>query len=263
MRNSETRLRGRALITGGTSGIGRAFAFALAARGVDLVLVARSSERLESTREAISERYAVRCDVLSADLSSGEGYEAVARRLASDEAPVNIFVNNAGQGLYHELATNDTAPLEAGIELMGTVVVKLGGVASAAMVRRGNGVIINTASVSGLVPMGLYSGIKALVRTWSLSLGIEVAPAGVQVMTFMPGWVRTEFHKRAGVERSNLPGFLWLDADRVVRDCLADVEKGKRYSIPSKRFKVIAALAEHAPKRVVWAVTEKINKGRR
>ena len=255
-------LKGRALITGGTSGIGRAFADALAARGLDLVLVARSSERLESTRNAIESQYGVACEVLAADLSEADSVAAVSERLDSDSSPIEVFVNNAGQGFYGTLASRDFEPMSAAIDLMATTVVKLGGAAAQTMQRRGHGVIVNTCSISALVPMGLYSGIKALVKTWSLSLAIEVAGAGVQVVAFMPGWVHTEFHKRAGVERSNLPGFMWLEADRVVHDCLADVDRGKVYSVPSKRFKVIAALAEHAPKKAVWAVTAKINKGR-
>ncbi len=262
MRKTKIQLRGCALITGGTSGIGREFAYALAAQGIDLVLVARSSERLKATAEELTHRYGIDCEIRQADLCTSEGYELVAQRLKENEKPITIFVNNAGQGLYHNLATTQTAPLEAGITLMGTVVVTLGAVAADAMVRRGEGVIINTASVSGLVPMGLYSGIKAMVRQWSLSLGIEVASRGVHVMTFMPGWVRTEFHSRAGVSRSNLPSFVWLSASDVVAQCLRAVEAGKRYCVPSRRFKVIAFLAEHAPKKLVWAAAEKINKGR-
>ena len=130
------------------------------------------------------------------------------------------------------------------------------------MKRRGHGVIINTSSVSGLVAMGLYSGIKSLIRTWSRSFAIEMASTGVQVVTFMPGWVRTELHSRSGISTSNLPDFLWLSADRVARECLRDVDRGKTYSVPSKRYKVIAALAEHAPRKAVEAVTARINKGR-
>lgn len=252
---------GRALITGGTSGIGLAFARELAGRGCDLVLVARTPERLDATAAELRSN-GTDVEVLQADLSTEEGIVVVEQRLASTESPIEVFLNNAGQGLYHELATTDTAPLGDAINLMATTVVRLGGHAAAAMKARGHGVIINTASVSGLVPMGLYSGIKALVRTWSLSLAIELKNTGVQVVAFMPGWVRTEFHKRAGVERSNLPGFMWLSAERVARDCLKDVDAGKVYSVPSKRFKFIAFLAEHAPKRLVWAATAKINKGR-
>lgn len=255
-------LFGRALITGGTSGIGLAFARALADRGCDLTLVARSSDRLEATKQDLESRYGIDCEILQADLSMEEAVEAVSSRLAAEDEPIEVFVNNAGQGLHHKLATTDTQPLISAIDLMATTPVRLGAIAGAAMKKRGHGVIVNTSSVSGLVAMGLYSGIKSLIRTWSRSFAIEMASTGVQVVTFMPGWVRTELHSRSGISTSNLPGFLWLSADRVARECLRDADRGKTYSVPSKRYKVIAALAEHAPRKAVEAVTARINKGR-
>lgn len=250
------------LITGGTSGIGLAFAKALAARGCSLVLVARSRDRLDSTKHDLEAQFRVECEILRADLSTDQGIADVSQRLGNVESPIEVFVNNAGQGLYHQLATTDTQPLVDGIELMATTPVRLGAVAGAAMKARGHGVIINTASVSGLVSMGLYSAIKSLVRVWSTSYAIELAPVGVQVVTFMPGWVRTEFHERAGKKTSSLPGFLWLTADRVVRECLNDVDRNKTYSLPSKRYKFIAALIKFAPRKGVDAVTARINKSR-
>ena len=227
-RPASSPLRGRALITGGTSGIGLAFAKALAARGCDLTLVARNRARLDDVSGALARVYGVDCDVL-----------AVCERLA--DRPVEVLVNNAGQGLHHELATEDTKPLEDAIFLMGTAVVRIGAAAGAAMKGRGHGVIVNTASVSGLVPMGLYSAIKSLVKTWSESLTIELEPHGVRVLTFMPGWVRTEFHERSHISTSNLPGFIWLDADDVARAALAAVDAGKTSVTPSLKFKVIVA----------------------
>lgn len=259
-RPASSPLRGRALITGGTSGIGLAFAKALAARGCDLTLVARNRARLDDVSGALARVYGVDCDVLAADLGTDGGVLAVCERLA--DRPVEVLVNNAGQGLHHELATEDTKPLEDAIFLMGTAVVRIGAAAGAAMKGRGHGVIVNTASVSGLVPMGLYSAIKSLVKTWSESLTIELEPHGVRVLTFMPGWVRTEFHERSHISTSNLPGFIWLDADDVARAALAAVDAGKTSVTPSLRFKVISSLAAHGPRRAVNAVVAKINRGR-
>lgn len=260
-RTSASPLTGRALITGGTSGIGLAFAKALASRGCDVVLVARGQERLVRVAAELRARFGVEVEELPADLSNAAGVAVVCERLAADPA-VDILVNNAGQGLHHKLATTDYAPLEEAINLMATGVVKVGGAAGAAMKARGHGVIINTASVSGLVPMGLYSAIKALVKTWSDALSIELKPAGVQVVTFMPGWVRTEHHMRAGISTANLPDSIWLDADDVAEETLRAVDAGKTRVTPSLKFKIISALAEHAPKKAVWAVTSKISRGR-
>lgn len=253
-------MRGRALVTGGTSGIGLAFARALAARGCDITLVARDEARLASTAEELSSSGRVDVVTLPADLSKAAGVAKVCSYI--DGEAIEILVNNAGKGLHHSLATTDTYPLREAIDLMGAAVVEVGGVAAAAMKARGHGVIINTASVSGLVPMGLYSAVKALVRTWSQALELEVRSDGVQVVTFMPGWVRTEHHMRAGITTSNLPDAVWLDADAVVEETLDAVDAGKTYVTPSLKFKVASALARYAPRRAVGAAVQKIVRGR-
>ncbi len=260
--NPKHPLSGRALITGGTSGIGLAFARGLAVRGCGLVLVGRNEERLARTARELKLNYGADVETLGADLARKEGVEAVAARLASADSPISVFVNNAGHGLHHKLATTDIGPLTNAIDVMGTAPVVLGAAAGAAMKERGEGTIVTTASVSGLVPMGLYSALKSLVRTWSLSLGFELQGTGVHVVTFMPGWVHTELHERSGITTSNIPGFLWISAERAVRECLEGAEAGKTYIVPSKRFKVMAALAQHVPVSVVGAVTARINKGR-
>lgn len=261
-KNQLAALSGRALVTGGTSGIGLAFARELAVRGCELVLVGRDTQRLESTAQEMQVVYGVECETLSADVGTDDGVRAVSERLKSTDSPIDIFVNNAGHALHHKLATEDTAPLKKAIDVMASAPVLLGAAAGAAMKERDRGVIITTASISGLVPMGLYSAIKALVRMWSLSLSFELANTGVRAVTFMPGWVHTELHQRSGITTSNIPDFLWISAERAARECVEGVERGHNYVVPSKRFKVMAALALHVPVAVVGAVTVKINKGR-
>lgn len=262
MAKSTHPLAGRALITGGTSGIGLEFARQLAERGLNLVLVAREQDRLERTAKQFEWRHGVTVEVIAADLGTPEGRSSVADRLLDDESPVNVFVNNAGAGLYEPLVTDNLEPHRKAIEVMLWAVLELGAAAGRAMKQRGSGTIINTASISGLVPMGGYSAIKSWVKTYSEALYLQLRAHGVHVTTFMPGWVRTEFHQRTGVKTSNIPDFLWLEPERVVRECLEDTEKGKVMSIPSKRFKVISFLAERGPQGAVRAVVQKINKGR-
>ena len=231
-------------------------------RGCELVLVGRNTQRLEETAQEMQATYGVECETLAADVGTDDGVRVVSERLASTDSPIEIFVNNAGHALHHKLATDDTAPLKNAIDVMATAPVLLGAAAGKAMKERDRGVIITTASISGLVPMGLYSAIKALVRMWSLSLSFELARTGVRVVTFMPGWVRTELHQRSGITTSNIPNFLWISPERAARECVEGVESGHNYVVPSKRFKVMAGLALHVPVAVVGAVTAKINKGR-
>ncbi|MFC5370803.1 SDR family NAD(P)-dependent oxidoreductase [Arcanobacterium bovis] len=260
---NEQLLTGRALVTGGTSGMGLAFAKALASKGVDLVLVARDVERLERTAQELTERFGIGVQTLVADLANAQGVANVKERLIADADPVNILINNAGSGLYSKLASTDYSDILRGAQVMGLAPMELGGAAAAVMRERGSGLILTTVSVSALVPMGAYSAIKALVKTWSDSLSVELQGSGVQVVTFMPGWVHTEFHQRTGVSNKSLPNWVWMEADAVVAEALDAAVAGKTTATPSKRFKVISFLAKHAPQAAVRKAVKKLNKGRR
>ncbi len=255
-------LGSRALVTGGTSGLGLDFARALAAQGLALVIVARDADRLARTAAELGTRYGVEVETLVADMARRTDVEAVAQRLTDEAAPVDVLINNAGHGMHLPLATTDTAEHERSLDVMVRAVLVLGGAAAATMRERGRGSIINVASVASLIPMGAYSAIKAWVRVYSESLTLELAGTGVHVTALLPGWVRTEFHERAEIRTSTIPRYLWLSSPRVVAEGLAAVRRGKVRSIPSKRFRVIAFLAEHAPRRLVRWATTKVKGGR-
>lgn len=254
-------LRGRALVTGGTSGIGLAFARALAARGCDLLLVARDPARLEATAEELHRRFGVDVQTMSADLSDRDDTERVAQRLVSDSDPIEVLVNNAGHGLHDPIAQRDLTVHLRALDVMVRAVLVLGGRGAAAMAERGHGVIINVGSVAGLIAQNNYSAIKAWVNTFSDALGLELEDTGVRVLTLLPGWVRTEFHDRAEIRTSKIPDWLWLDADRLVGDALDAIDAGKNRSMPSKRFAVLAFLIRIAPRPLVRAATAKLRKG--
>ena len=241
----------RALITGGTAGIGAAFARAFAGRGTALVLVARNPDRLDETAAQLRREYGVEVETMVADLSDREAQQHVADRLESTADPVDVFVNNAGFSVKSSLLEEDLSQHDLGFEVMVRAVLKLGGAAGRAMSARGRGWIINVGSVSALVTQNNYSAIKAWVGNYSESLGVQLSGTGVQVTALMPGWVRTEFHTRAGIKGSSIPGVLWLDADRLVEDCLRDVARGKPVSIPSKRWKLIAGVLRTTPRGIV------------
>lgn len=256
-------LVGRALVTGGTSGIGHAFARALAERGCDLVLVARNAERLGTVADALTRRYGVDVETLSADLSDHADVERVADRLRAPENPIEILVNNAGHGLHDPIAQADLSVHTHAIDVMVRAVLVLGGTAGHTMAERGHGVIVNIGSVAGMIAQNNYSAIKAWVNTFSDALSLELEGTGVQVLTLIPGWVRTEFHDRAEIRTSKIPDWLWLDADRLVTDALADVDAGRNRSLPSARFRVLAFLIRHAPRPLVRAGTAMLRKGAR
>ncbi len=243
-----------ALVTGGTSGIGAAFARALAARGHNLILVARDAERLTSCATELSERYGVQVETLAADLAVRTDVLTVADRLSDAERPVEILVNNAGYGLHVKLLDDDLDAHTRAIDVMCVAVLILGGAAGRAMRARGHGTIINTASLAAYISQGAYSPIKAWVLAYSEGLANELHGSGVGVTAVNPGWVRTEFHQRAGIRTSSIPDFIWVDSDRVAAEALVDADKKRVISVPTKRWKLQKLLARHAPRSGVrWA----------
>ena len=251
-----------ALVTGGTSGIGLAFARALAARGDDLVLVARDPDRLAAAADSLRETYGVQVEILAADLAEREQVLRVAERLESAEQPIDTLVNNAGFGVRAKLLDVDTTPHEQSLDVMVRAVLILGAAAGRAMRARGSGTIINVSSTAGYVTMGSYSATKAWVTVYTESLANELRGSGVKVTVLCPGWVRTEFHERAEINSTRIPSTLWLDADQLVADCLADVERSKVISIPSLRYKTLMFVARHVPRSGVRWISGKLASSR-
>ncbi|MDK8318539.1 SDR family oxidoreductase [Actinobaculum massiliense] len=250
---SRSTKRGPALVTGGTSGIGLAFARQLGAAGYPLVLVARGQERLEAVRAQFLAN-GVPCEVIRADLGVDDDVARLCDWMASQQPPIEVFVNNAGSGLYHPIVTDDFEEIENALSLMGRAPVKLGGVAAQVMREASHGRIINISSVQGFVPMGMYAAIKAFIRLWSESLAQELHGTGVSVTAVLPGWVRSGFHANSGGRRSGVPDFLWLDPEQVAKAALRAAERGKTRCIPTARYKVIGFLAEKGPRAAVNAV---------
>jgi short-subunit dehydrogenase len=251
-----------ALITGGTSGIGAAFARALAAHGDDLVLVARDSDRLEVVAAELRDAHGVGVEALVADLAVREDVLRVAARLEDEDRPVEVLVNNAGFGLHTDLLNPDFSADEKALDVMCLAVLVLGGAAGRAMKARGHGRIVNISSLASWIAQGNYSPVKAWVRSYSEGLANQLHGTGVTVTAVCPGWVRTEFHQRAGIRTSAIPDWIWVDADRMVAEALHDVSAGKVVSVPTKRWKVAAFLAAHAPRGAVLLASRMLVKSR-
>lgn len=242
---------GTALVTGPTSGLGEAFARQLAAAGHDLVLVARNAERLAETAAALREAFGVQVEVLVADLSDRVDLARVEARLADQSRPVDLLVNNAGYGLKGRFLANSVETEQAHLDVHVVAVMRLCHAALRSMSTRGQGAVLNVASVAAFLPRGSYSAAKAYVVRLSQWAHAEYAPQGVAVTAVCPGFVRTEFHARMEVDQSSAPKALWLDADNVVREALADLAAGKALSIPSLRYKVITGAARLVPTGVL------------
>lgn len=252
-----------ALITGGTSGIGAAFAHALAARDHGLVLVARDQGRLSELSQQLRQRYGITVEEHPADLVEHGDVLKVAERVASQQRPVDILINNAGFGVHAKILDADVERHEVAFDVMCRAVLILSNAAGRVMRDRGRGGIINVASFAGYVSMGSYSAIKSWVTTFTEGLAGELHGTGVKVTALCPGWVRTEFHARAGINASKIPGPLWIEPAELVRQALTDFDRGQVISIPSARYKLLYFLTRHAPPAAVRAVSRMMATSRR
>ena len=237
------------LVTGATAGIGHEYAVQLAARGDDLVLVARDSARLEEVADELRRAHQVEVEVLVADLVDRDDLARVEARLADRDRPVDLLVNNAGFGLKQRFLDNSADDETAMLEVLVTAVLRLSHAALGAMAERGHGGIINVSSVAAFLPRGTYSAAKAWVNSFSEWAHLEYRSRGVRVMALCPGFTKTEFHQRMHVKRGD--GFMWLDADFLVRTSLEDFEKGRAYSVPGAQYKAIRVLTTAIPNRVL------------
>ncbi|GAA0273520.1 SDR family oxidoreductase [Cryptosporangium japonicum] len=258
-----------ALVTGATAGLGAAFARALAAERRDLILVARDGDRLAATAKELTEKYSVQVEILPADLASDDGCARVEARLADADRPVELLVNNAGIGLRSGFVENSIADEERMLALNVRAVMRLTHAAVRSMLPRGHGDVLNVSSVAGFgptAPGSTYSATKAWVITFSESVHLTLKHRGVRVIALCPGFVRTEFHQRAEIPTADIPDALWLDADDVVRDALADLRRGRPTSVPSVRYKVLGGIVRYAPRpiflRVIGRAAKAVGRGR-
>jgi len=247
-------------VTGATAGIGHAFARALGSRGYDLVLASRDLARLQSVAQEISTQHGVEVTVVSADLSSHVG---LAKAVTALEG-VDVLINNAGFGTSGEFWTADLTALQSQLDVNVTAVMHLTHAALPPMLAQGSGTVVNVASVAGLLPGrgSTYSASKAWVISFSEGLANGLGGTGVGVHALCPGFVRTEFHERAGIDMAGTPSFLWLEVDDVVRDTLAGVAKGEVVIVPGLQYKALTTGGRMIPRSLVRSLTKVVGRGR-
>ena len=246
-----------ALITGATAGLGAAFARRLARDGHNLVLVARNAERLSDQATELHDKHGVEASVLVADLATEDGIAAVEERLDDRTHPVDLLVNNAGfgnKGGYLDVPVADELTM---LKVHCEAVLRLTTAGARQMRERGRGGVVNVASVAAFLPRGTYGASKAWVVQFTQGAALELADSGVRLMALCPGFVRTEFHERAGMGTDNIPGWMWLDADRVVDAALKDLARGRTLSVPDPRYKTLIGASKLVPRGLMGRVSSK------
>jgi uncharacterized protein len=250
-----------ALVTGASSGIGEAFARALAGRGYDLVLVARRAERLEALAAEVTRDHGVAARVLAMDLSETGACERVLAAVAESGRPVDALVNNAGYSIAQSF---DDVPWSAQEDFLMTLVVNACGLAHGVipgMVERGGGRIIATASLAGFAPgvagHTLYPGAKSLMMSFSQALDAEYRDKGLKVTAVSPGFVATGFAAANGTDgvMEKAPRRLFLTPEQVVEAALKANDRGRDIVVPGWWNALAASLMRVLPQGLVrWAL---------
>jgi len=249
--NLRKNLPTTALVTGTTSGIGKAFVELLASEGWNLILVSRDLRKLNLQQRQLEHQFNVECEVIQADLAIEEDLNRVSRRLLDDHRPVTVLVNNAGFGLNRDFGVSQLSDQVRLTRVLVIAPLELCHSAIQSMKKSGGGYIINVSSVAAFMTGGTYCAAKSWLNTFSESLSGELGSSGINVYAVCPGFTRTEFHMRCSQDVSGVPNFMWLKPERVAREAWGAVQRGKRLSIPSLQYKMLVSLHRFAPRWLV------------
>jgi len=230
-------------VTGASSGLGAEFARAFAARGYDLLLVARRRKRLEIMAAEAAVKHCVTAELLPADLSSAEDVARVVNRLAAAER-IDALVHCAGYGLEGPFATCDIDAQMQMIDVHITAGMRLTRAVLPGMVARASGSVVLVSSLGAYAPLpgfAVYGAAKAYVIHFVRSLAIELQDTGVRVQALCPGFTRTEFQEHEGADLSVVPRFMWSTPERVVASSLRALDDNRVVCVPG----VLNRMASH------------------
>jgi uncharacterized protein len=252
-----------ALVTGASSGIGAAIARELAARGHNLILVARRQQRLDDLGAELERDHGVRVTPIAADLGESEGRDEVARRVDELGLEVAVLVNSAGFGDIKDLVDADRERMLRMVRLNCEALLDLQARYLPAMVRRGQGAVINLASTAAFQPIpgnATYAATKAFVLSLSEATHAEVGGQGVSVTAVCPGPVATEFVGAAGIDSvdQRVPGFIWTPVESVAEAAVSGADKGKRVVVAGALNRAGALAGQYTPRMVILPVAKRI-----
>ena len=241
-----------ALITGASSGIGKAFAQHYAATGFDLVLVGRDVEQLNVVRNELVAAGAA-CQICVADLSEPDGVASV---LGMCPQP-DVVVANAGVTIAGRVGTRDWADLEQMSYLLGIGVAQLLEGIVPTMTQRGSGDILIVSSIASLITMpnsAMYAASKSFVTAYGRSLAAETERFGVRVCVLCPGYVHTNLHERAGLSHleKQVPGWMWISSDTVVQEGIRGLRRKKVVVVPGLVYRSVRPFLNSRVAHRLW-----------
>jgi short-subunit dehydrogenase len=247
-----------ALVTGATAGIGREFCRQLAEQGHDLLVVARDGNRLEALRRELETRHDITVDTFPADLTVDDDVTRLVGLIAASPR-LTLLVNNAGFGSRGTLADASPARQEAMLRLHVMTPMRLTQAILPLLLQQGRGSIVNVSSIASFLYSAgnvNYCASKAYLTTFSEGLAAELRGTGVQAQALCPGFTRSEFHQRMEVDTGDIPGWMWMSAEQVVRSSLRSLRRGGPVvCIPGLHYKLLVAIVRHLPRGVIGGLS--------
>ena len=256
-----------ALVTGATSGIGLEISRDLARRGYNLILVARTKEKLSETSKELIKEYNIKCDYFSSDLTLLNSPEEIYQFTRQKQYNIEILINNAGYALPNAFHINSMEDEEKCLRVLGTSVIALTKKYINDMITNGGGKIMIVSSVAAFAPasslQSLYGPVKTFMNRFSESLSFY-NKYGITSTAVCPGYTVTNFHTASGVqeEMDSVPTFLKKSAKRIAKEGVDAMLKGKKVSVPTKTWKIIVFLLKIIPHSVFSLVSGLLAPGR-
>jgi hypothetical protein len=243
-----------AVVTGASAGMGAEFARQLAAKGYDLLLIARRLDRLNEMSAQIATAHQVTCETMAADLTVETGLAAVEARLRATPS-LDLLVNNAGFGTLGKFYKNSIESQDKMHRLHVMATMRLCHTVLPGMVERNSGGIVNVSSIAGFV-YGAGSVSYCATKAWmnrfteTLYLELKLSSSRVRVQALCPGYTRTEFHETLRMDTAAIPDWMWLKAENVVRESIEGIEAGRLFVIPGWGYR--AFLRVYAVLPAAW-----------
>ncbi len=241
-----------ALVTGATAGIGESFTRLLAENGYNIVLVARDLPRLQERAHSLEAKFAISTKVIQADLSTNEGCESIEKFIAANQ--IDVLINNAGFGINKAFTLSELNAEQQLLDVLVRTPMRLMHTVLPGMKERNKGVVINVSSVAGWIAGGTYSASKSYLTVLSESLHTELASTNVKICALCPGFTRTEFHQRGRMSMKGLPGFMWLNSDKLVATAWKEAIAGKALSVPGWQYQILTFVIRCAPRSMVRTI---------
>ncbi len=257
-----------ALITGGSSGIGLEIAKNFAERGFNLVLVARTEDKLKAISQSLMRDYAVKVDFFVGDLKESNTPQLIYDFCEKSDYCINVLVNNAGYALPNAFHKTPMADEEEFLRVLGISVIALTKLFLKQMIAAKQGKIMIVSSVAAFAPPSsiqtLYGPIKTFVNRFSEGLNLSYNSTGISSTAVCPGYTVTNFHTASGVqqEMDSVPSFMKKTSSRVAKEAVDATLKGKKVCVPTKTYKLIVFLLKVVPHSLFPIFSKRLAPGR-